>query len=265
VVNQPLSPEVRFALGAGFAGNLRNFVSSGEANSRAAVLASFLSGRIRLSELVPQLFQRQKTELCIFESNFFSFAPRFVFESLPNCRIIYMVRDGRDCAHKLSNQYNPFSDNNLTNLANASIFIATKYGDRYVPWWVAKSEHVHFLNSSPFVRCAWFWKALAIRWREFLEEMGDENRQRIIVVRYEDFVSNPLAAIKSVIRHINRSDVVQIRKRRIVLHPREIGQSLECDHDDLQAATELLAKELTYFGYQHKRDCELCDLGFKRY
>jgi hypothetical protein len=261
VVNQQLLPEVRFALAAGFAGNLQNFVNSGAANSFANAWTEFLRGRLQLAQLIARARHRRKADLCVFESNFFSFAPHFVFESLPNCRIICMVRDGRDCADRLKHRYDTFSDKNLTNLSNAAILIGTKYGERYVPWWVDADAHEEFLNCTALLRCMWFWKAIAVRLRKFLDSLDAENRQRVIVIKYEELVTNPSATLARVWRFISKDGALFRFTRTRALHSQEIGRASTWNEDDLRAATDLAADELTYFGYEPDVGCAFWKSG----
>jgi hypothetical protein len=224
-------------------------MTSGRENSRIAALFTMLSGQKGFAEFVSVLRNNRDSLTYFFESNFFTLAPDFVLDAVPNCLIVHIVRDGRDCAEKLNRRYNTFSDENLASLDNAAMFIGTKHDNLYVPWWVDEDSHEEFISASPFVRCMWFWKAMAARFQSFHESLDGNDRKRVTIVRYEDLVSQPTATVDGILRFINRPDAVGKVHGLHRIHANEIGRSQTFDQDELRVATNLASEELAYYGY----------------
>jgi hypothetical protein len=249
VVNQPLAPEIRAALAAGFADNLRVFMTCGSTNSRAASLISAMAGQMGLRELVAILWRGQRNKRCLFESNFFTLAPDFVFEALPECRMICMVRDGRDCAHVLSRRYNPFTDERLTSLSHTEMLVGRQYDHRYVPWWVEVGSELAFLNATPFLRCLWMWKAMTRRFQHFYDRLDVPARARVAIIRYEDLVSNPSTTIDQMLQFVGQPDSALARRAAKKLHARNVCLSLARPPEELRRAASLVYDELMLHGY----------------
>jgi hypothetical protein len=249
VVNQPLAPELRYALSAGLADNLRVFMTSGRANSRFEAMMSLLKGHMDLGEAVSILCRRRTVESYFFESNFSTFAPDFVFNALPDCKLIHVVRDGRDCADWLCRMYDPFANEKLNTLAHSEMFVGREYERFFVPWWVEPNRDREFIEATPYLRCVWMWKEMINRFRQFAEGLESSARHRVLVVRYEDYVHNAPREVERIVSFIGRSMTDLSRKQLRQFHTKHLGFSVRRSFDDLNAATALSFKELAYLGY----------------
>ena len=74
----------------------------------------------------------------MYKEPLFSLAPEFVFDALPEAKIIYIFRDGRDIANSLVASYDVLTDQELTHLQSSEMQSGRSYDHRYVPWWVAE-------------------------------------------------------------------------------------------------------------------------------
>jgi hypothetical protein len=93
----------------------------------------------------------------VYKEPFLSLAPEFVFDALPDAKVIYIYRDGRDVANSLVESYDVLTDQELTHLRSTEMRLGRSYDERYVPWWVAEGRDDQFIESSPYVRASWMW------------------------------------------------------------------------------------------------------------
>ena len=164
VVNQGLKPEVYDALAVGFERAIDAYLHSGRYHSRAAALHNWTKTPSNLRGLLHVLRGRRPLpDRFVYKEPFLSFAPGFVLDALPDARIIHIVRDGRDCANSLVRTYDVLTDEKLQHLRGSEMRLGRKVDDRYVPWWMDEGHDAAFLESSPYVRAIWMWKAMVRR------------------------------------------------------------------------------------------------------
>ena len=91
IVNQPLDNNIYNALASGLKKNVDTYVYKGETQARLRTLTEWLRGDLTLKSLLEFLKNRKMlVNHIVCESNFFSLAPEFVYNSLPNCQIVYL-------------------------------------------------------------------------------------------------------------------------------------------------------------------------------
>src|SRR5258708_1451573 len=150
LVEQPLPPEVHDALAVGFRHSLENYLDT-FSNSRAAALNRWVQGQAPITDTWRAFRRRRVVERVVYKEPFLAFAPEFAFKALPRSKLIFMLRDGRDCAQSLVATYDVLTDEKLASLTTAEAPLGRRYDHRYVPWWVENGREVEFLACTPFV------------------------------------------------------------------------------------------------------------------
>ena len=190
IVNCSLSSEVYEALSRAVEFAFRDYLESVD-GARVPIIAKWLNGSVSNRELISTLRRKRTVERLIYKEPFFSFAPKFIYHSLPNCRIIHIYRDGRDAADSLVRRYDVLSDEKLMALSTAEMPVGRKFDSRYVPWWVEKGLEAKFLDCTPYVRAIWMWKEMVRRCDDFFSLPEIVATKRVMLLRYEDLVKEP--------------------------------------------------------------------------
>ena len=125
-----------------------------------------------------------------------------------------------------------------------------KVDHRYVPWWVEDGEDDAFLAASPYVRAVWMWKAMVNRCEAFFARPEVAASGRILRLRYEDLMRDPLPEGEAVAAHLGVPFSRAMRKRLERAHTRSIGNHRGRPPEDLRAAERLAAAELARYGYR---------------
>jgi hypothetical protein len=103
----------------------------------------------------------------VYKEPFISLVPEYVLQALPEAKIIYIYRDGRDVANSLVESYKVLTDEELKNLQSAGMRLGRPRDDCYVPWWVEQGRDEEFIQSPPYVRAIWLWAYMAQRCHEY--------------------------------------------------------------------------------------------------
>jgi len=188
--------------------------------------------------------------MLVYKEPFLAFAPELAYEALPEGRLIYIYRDGRDVADSLIRSYDILTDEKLTDLQTNEVLIGKQIGDRYVPWWVVESEQRTFLEATPYIRAIWMWREMIRRCREFLDRPDVVASGRVLRVRYEDLMQDSLAQGQAIMEHLGARMTPRTRKLLQTAHARSIGIHKGREEAQILEAERLAGAELEGLGYR---------------
>ena len=186
----------------------------------------------------------------IYKEPFFSFCPEFTFELLPNIKIIYIYRDGRDCANSLVQSYDILSDEKLKSLTSAECHMGREYGDNFIPWWVELGQEAQFYQSTPFVRAIWMWKVMIQRSELFLKSLTlDQLNKQVFKIKYETFVEKPMETGSNLASFLNEKLSHRMKNYLLKANQSSIGKYKKRTFKEIQEAEEIAKVELSELGY----------------
>lgn len=246
---QDLPDEIRESLKRSLRGGLADYLESSLYRSRAAALRKWWMASRRPSMLRAALAGRRVERMLVYKEPFLAFAPRLAYDALPEARLIYIFRDGRDVADSLVRSYDVLSDRRLADLESNELQLGRKVGELYVPWWVSDADGESFLRASPYVRAIWMWREMARRCIEFFARPEVASSGRLLQVRYEDLIGDPLAQGQAIVGHLGKPLTPRMRKRLLGAHPRSIGAHRQREQAELAEAERLAGAELRALGY----------------
>ncbi|HAG81044.1 MAG TPA: sulfotransferase family protein, partial [Cyanobacteria bacterium UBA12227] len=202
-----------------------------------------------IQEFAQSLGHKRVVQRIVYKEPFLSFAPEFAYHSLPNCRILHIYRDGRDCADSLVRTYNILTDEKLIDLRTSEMPLGRKYGNRYVPWWVENGREEEFLECTPYVRAIWMWKEMVSHCHKFFSLPDVIASGRTMVLKYEDLVNHPLKYGQSVVEHFGSQMNTRLQKRFNQARTSSIGSYKRRDSQEIELAEKIAHKELEIYGY----------------
>ncbi|MEQ8536746.1 MAG: sulfotransferase [Coleofasciculus sp. D1-CHI-01] len=248
IINFPLTEPLKQVLAFGFEHSLLNYLNSAT-NSQWLVLYKWLKGSTHINELIQAIQRRRKVERLIYKEPFLGFSPEFTYESLPNCRIIHIYRDGRDCANSLVRSYNILTDEKLKDLRTAEMPLGRPYDHRYVPWWVEEGREEEFIACTPYVRAIWMWKEIVRRCHDFFSRPEIIASDRVLWLKYEDFVNEPLKYGEIVVKFLGCTMNNRLQKKLKQASNRSIGSYQRRDPREVEAAEKIAKVELELYEY----------------
>jgi hypothetical protein len=246
VMNQELAPQTRAALVAAFKRTLDDYLDSGMFNSRAAALRKWILTRDDVASL--RGGQRQMDRI-VYKEPFLSFAPEYVFEAIPGVRVVYIIRDGRDVADSLVRTYDVLTNARLADTNTNEALIAREHAGLMVPWWVDEGRDEEFLSLPPYARAAWMWAWMVRRCREFFADDPRCDHDRLLQVRYEELVQEPVAWGERIAEHFGTTMSKRMRQAAKSAHARSVGVHRRRDDREIAEATRVAAGELQAHGY----------------
>ena len=246
---QPLAPELGEALERSFRGALSDYLATSLYHARAAALRKWWIASRRPSQLRGALRGRRLEQMLVYKEPFLAFAPQLAYRALPQARLLYIHRDGRDVADSLVRTYDVLSDDKLASLDSNEVQLGRRVGELYVPWWVADGEQEEFLQASQYVRAVWMWREMVRRCREFFAAEEVRASGRALQVRYEQLVSEPLAQGEAIARHLGQTPTARTRAVLARAHPRSVGVHARREPEELAAAERVAGAELRALGY----------------
>lgn len=247
---QELPDEVQEVLRRSFRCSLADYLGSGAYVSRTAALRKWWVASRTPYGLRRAIQGRRSEDLLVYKEPFLAFAPELAFHALPDARIVYIFRDGRDVADSLVRSYDVLSDQKLAGLESNEALIGRRVGDLYVPWWVDEGEESAFLAATPYVRAIWMWRAMVGRCNAFLERPEVAVSGRVLRVRYEDLVGDPLGQGQAIVGHLGRALTPRMRKRLQKAHARSIGIHRRREQGELLDGETVAGQELQGLAYR---------------
>ena len=249
LVNYPLPPVIYEALVFGLEASIQNYLDSGILTSRFAAIHKRLLGCMGFQELFQALRHKRVIERMVYKEPFLSFAPEFTYHALPNCRIIHIYRDGRDCADSLVRSYDVLTDEKLTTLRTSEMPLGRKYDHRYIPWWVENGREDEFLANTPYIRAIWMWKEMVRRCHNFFSRPDVAASGRVLMLQYEDLVSNSLYYGEIAVEHFGGTMNTQLRKQFRMARSSSVGIHKHRDQKEVETAERIAKTELEVYGY----------------
>jgi sulfotransferase family protein len=246
----PPSEEMRVLLDRAFRGALSDYAESAVVQSRVASLRKWWLASRRIGRLCQASRGVRRDDVLIYKEPFLSFAPELAWEALPECRVVYLVRDGRDVADSLVRSYDVLSDERLASLDSNEAPIGRRWrGGVHVPWWVRDGEEDDFVAADPYGRAIWMWREMVARCGEFSERADVRSSGRLLTVRYEDLVCDPLVHGEAIVAHLGGQPTKRVRKRLTEAHSGSIGIHERRERASLAAAEAIAREQLESLGY----------------
>lgn len=249
IVNQPISEDVRQALAYGLEFSLDSYLDHVKSH-RSHAVEQWLRRQMGSGELLRALRHKREIRQLIYKEPFLAFAPEFIYNTLPECRLINIYRDGRDCADSLIRTYDVLSDSKLESLRSAEVVFGRKVDHRYVPWWVEDGCEQEFLACSPYVRAVWMWKEMVKRCHDFFSQPEVEKSGRVMLLKYENLMNDPERWGRRVADHLEGKFSKQVRQRFNGAHARSVGIFRRRSKEEIMEANRIAAHELELYGYE---------------
>ena len=246
---QDLPEGVREALERSLRVALGDYLQSSLYHSRAAALRKWWIAGRRPSGLAAAANGRRAERTLVYKEPFLAFAPALAYRALPDARLLYIFRDGRDVADSLVRSYDVLTDEKLADLDSNELHIGRRVGGRNVPWWVSEADGGAFLDSSPYVRAVWMWREMVRRCGDFFARRDVVAGGRVLHVRYEALIEDPLAQGQAIAAHLGEQLTPTVRRRLRGAHPRSVGKHGARERAELASAERIAAAELAALGY----------------
>jgi Sulfotransferase family len=225
--------------------------------SRAEAVAAGLRRHAGLREALAGAIGRRRVNAIVFKEPFLAFAPDVAADAIPSARLVLIHRDGRDAADSMVRTYGVLSDEHLCALQSMEVTLGRRQpGDnRWVPWWVSPEDEQAFLAASQYVRAAWLWRELVRRATRFAER-DEVTRERVLEVRYEDLMHQPVEVGLRVFDHLRLRPNRRVLRRLRRAHTGSIGIHGRRPGEEVEAATMLARQELVELTPQSQSERE---------
>lgn len=191
----------------------------------------------------------------------------FVNEVFPEARYIFIYRDGIDAVASAKHRWKAKLDVRyiLQKLKYVPLSDLPFYGSRYLAnrvhllfskekrlafWGPSLNDMDEVLKNHSLTEvCAIQWQKCLERAEAFLESLADD---RVIKVRYEDFVAEPEAEISRLVDFIGiGDDKSAVKAMAQGVSARNVGKGRsELSNDELNSVNQLLAPTLKRLGYE---------------
>jgi len=246
---QDLPDGVRDALERSLRVALGDYLASSVYHARTAAVRKWWLASRRPSTLSAAIAGRRIEQMLVYKEPFLAFAPELAYRALPEARLVYIFRDGRDVADSLVRTYDVLSDEKLADLDANEVHIGRRVGELYVPWWVNDGEAGAFADASPYLRAVWMWREMVRRCRDFFDRPDVAGSGRVLRVRYEQLIEDPLGQGQAIVAHLGQSLTPTVSGRLRSAHPRSVGIHGALRQSELAGAERLAGAELQELGY----------------
>lgn len=222
---------------------------AGEYNSRFRALEDWWRAPLQWRRLkhVVRRGSRPRPERFVYKEPFLSVAPEVALDALPDAKVIYIYRDGRDVANSLVESYDVLTDEELTHLQGPEMRLGQPYDERYVPWWVANGREDEFIESRPYVRAIWMWAYMVRRCRRYFSSL--ESPDQVLQIRYEDFMRKPDTVGDKILDHLDGNDTWAFRRHLNRARTSSIGKYAQRPREELVAAQQVAGDALKTLEY----------------
>ncbi|HVO55184.1 MAG TPA: sulfotransferase [Solirubrobacterales bacterium] len=247
---RPLPQETREALERGLRGALRDYADSAVYRSRWAAMRKWWLASRRPGELPAAARGQRRETTLVYKEPFLAFAPDLAFDALPESRLVYLVRDGRDVADSLVRKYDTLSDAKLAGFETNEAPLGRSLDGLCIPWWVEPGEEAAFAAADQYVRSIWMWREMNARCQRFLERPDVRASGRVLTVRYEELMADPVGRGQEVAEHLGVRLGARARRRLEEAHGRSLGIHRRRDAASVRAAETLASGQLSRLGYE---------------
>lgn len=190
---------------------------------------------------------RPLPERFVYKEPFFALSPELIVEGLPDAKIIYIYRDGRDVANSLVQSYDVLNDRELTHLRSAEMRLGRLCDDRHVPWWVEKKHDRKFMGSTQYVRAIWMWAYMTGRCHKGFSRLDTDGR--LLQIQYEEFMHHPHEEGKRILRHLGVDRTTAFRQILDEAQTTSIGKYQARPEDEISDAENIAGEILSCMGY----------------
>jgi hypothetical protein len=248
IANQDIPDKVYEALTVSIEREIDVYLS-GEYNSRFRALADFWQAPLQMRRFyeVIRTGARPSPEWFVHKEPFLSLAPELVLDSLPDAKIIYIYRDGRDVANSLVESYDVLTDQELTHLRSTEMRLGRPYDERYVPWWVKEGRDEEFIESPPYVRSIWMWTYMVRRCHQYFSDL--DSTDQVLRVRYETFMREPEAVGSKILEHLGATSTHAFRRHLDRARTSSIEKHKQRSKGEVRAARRIAGSALETLGY----------------
>lgn len=248
LINNHILPSTYEAISNCFEFSIQDYLEAVQ-NHRFRQMHKYLRGSSSLSELYQTFKKKREIEQVIYKEPFLAFSPEFTFNSLPDCKIIHIYRDGRDCADSLARRYKVLTDEKLMTLQTAEMPLGRKIDHRYIPWWVELGREDEFISYSPFLRSVWMWSIMVKQCQAFFSQESITSTGRILEVKYEDLVTTPLEHLEKICDFLGCPSNLRLKQKFKKASTKSIGIHKHRNVQEISTANQIAHKELENLGY----------------
>ena len=135
-----------------------------------------------------------------------------IFDFVPDCKVIHVVRKGADVARQIKEK-GWWSDKQLIKPTHSRVYyrITAKGRPFYVPCWIEPKDAKQFIEYSEYERALFYWCVLAENMAKSLEKIKNKKR-RWMTVKFEDLVRNPRKTLEETNLFLNMKPSSMIEK-----------------------------------------------------
>ncbi|HEY9831805.1 MAG TPA: hypothetical protein V6D26_14580, partial [Stenomitos sp.] len=101
----------------------------------------------------------------------------------------------------------------------------------------------------PYVRAIWMWKEMVGRCHNFFSQPEVAETGRVLLVKYEDLVSDSLKVGELIANHFGTQMNRQLQKQIKKAHPQSIGIHKRRNPQEIEEAERIAQTELKLYGY----------------